>query len=1171
MRFDHLNLRAVGHFTDYELLFDQTKNFHLIYGPNEAGKSTTLRSITHFLFGFPGQTADSFLHSNNKLRIEGQLKKSNGDTLYFARRKGNKNTVLDGNDNPLNEELVNEFLNGISEKHFINMFALDHVRLREGGESLLQSGGNLGESLFSAASGISMLRKVFEDLEKKSGDIYKKRASTTKLNKLIKEEKDLLKEISEYQLKIQAWKELERAYNDGKKEIEDIIKLVRTLRTEQEKLQRVKVTLPKIAKLRDLATRLAELGSVPSLPDNIDVLRKESKQKLDLALKDKQRAEVECSEITNELEQVTIPEGLLEQATIIDALYREVQTYQNNIKQIPILEGERNQLEERVLSFLKEMDSLHSDIEKIDLYRLTAVKKETIRELIKMKPLLDQTLDKLGSEQNEIMDELLKKEVELAKLTELPDIDQLEEVIKTVRQAGPIEETLKALLIDKEQKEWQIKEEIRQLPLWDGTYKELIGLAIPSLTETVKKFEQERNELQHRIQKTKDLIKAQKEAIERHEERIRELESLAEIPSEDKLQKVRTIREEGWQLIRTKLQHGTIEESILNGQPIEIVYEDSVRNADQIADKMRIEAAKVGEKNKLLSDIESCNKKIDELEILDNHLEEELSSWETAWSELWRPSTINPLSPEEMREWLGKYDQIKLLVQEYKKTQANILDLESKTGQYKQALISALSQIVTVLEEKSLLELLSLAEKHQEKIRGDFYKRNNLETSLAESKRKMENISIKRSEVDVKLNNWKSEWAMAIQGTSISENTPTYVAEIVLGKYENGVLAYDELKRKEKEQQSLQTQISIFEERVNSTLHNVTLKFDEQNMELAVNQLNTALKKAQQDEATISNLNGQLKKRQSDLKMAINGIEQAESTLDGLFKQALCSNIEELEKLEKTFALKKEYESKIVDIEDELLQLGNGRLLQELIAESDIIDQDSIEIELEEIINELDSIERKRSELEQKHGVVKKEFEEKIQGNNTASVLAEQKKESLLAQLANLTDQYIQLKLASTLLQKGIEHYREQNQDPILKRASELFARLTLHSFAGLKVDYDEKDQPVLMGVRTNGDLVPIDGMSDGTTDQLYLSLRIASIEKYANENEPIPFIVDDILVHFDDTRSKETLRILLELSKKTQIIFFTHHARLVDIMNEMTLENEYQLTELKSDETVLV
>ena len=197
---------------------------------------------------------------------------------------------------------------------------------------------------------------------------------------------------------------------------------------------------------------------------------------------------------------------------------------------------------------------------------------------------------------------------------------------------------------------------------------------------------------------------------------------------------------------------------------------------------------------------------------------------------------------------------------------------------------------------------------------------------------------------------------------------------------------------------------------------------------------------------------------------------------------------------------------------------------------------------------------------------MKKKFKEIIRH----TVLAEQKKESLLAQLANLTEQYIQVKLAHVLLQKGIEHYRNQNQDPILKRASELFARLTLQSFIGLLVDYDEKDQPVLMGVRENGDKVPVEGMSDGTTDQLYLSLRVASIEKYVNENEPIPFIVDDILVHFDDIRSKETLKILLELSKHTQIIFFTHHARLMDLMKEIDTEQAYQLMEINQNATSL-
>jgi uncharacterized protein YhaN len=1174
MRFDYLNLRAVGHFTDYELKFDQMKNFHLIYGPNEAGKSTALRSITHFLYGFPTQTSDSFLHSNSKLRIEGQLKNSKGETFQFARRKGNKNTVLDENGNALNEDIVNNFINGISEKHFINMFALDHVRLREGGDSLLQSGGNLGESLFSAASGITVLRKVFEDLEKKSGEIYKKKASNPKLNKLLKDEKELLKQISEYQLKIQAWKELEAKYIEGKEEIENLIKQVRSLRSHQEKLQRIKLTLPKIAKLKDIQTKLAELGNVPNLAVNSEELRKVSEQKLENAKKDKKKAEEDVAELEKEVKAITIPEGLIEQETLIDALYRELQSYQNYVRQIPRLEGEKQQLHDRAISFLNEMNATQTDLENINLYRLSAEKKETIRALSKQKPLIDQAYETLLREQNDINEDLLNKKTELEKLSELPDIHELELVIDTVKRAGQIEVSLHSIIRECKSKEQIIKEEIASLPQWEGTYQDLMKLPVPGLSETVKKFELERKLLIQSLQKVQEQINIQKDAIDRHEERIRDLDSLAEIPSEDKLFKVRNRREQGWKLIRNKLQNQHLDgesEFFTNGQALESVYEDSVRDADTIADTMRLEAAKVGEKNKLLSDIENCNKKITELELEESDINKRFCKWEEAWLVLWKPTGIIPLTPEEMKEWLVKYGQIKVMIQEYSKGIETISDLEAKITQFSQALLSALAQYVSVTEDKSLEEMLSIAEKHQKKISFDINKRSNLEESMTEINSKLKSITTRINDQRLIINNWKNDWIMAIQGTSLSEQTPTSVAENLISKYETGVQAYDELIFKEKEKSTIQAHISIFEERVKGVLQHIDLNLVEQDIVVSVNLLNTALGQAKHDKGTITSIQAQLKKHQQNIKEAIAEISDAESTLKVLMNQADCTDIQELIEVEKTFAQKRLFEETIRTTEEELLQLGNGHSLQELIVEADHIEQDSIQVELDEIQHKLEEIEPIRSKLEQEHGVVKKEFEDKIQGASTASVLAEQKKESLLAQVANLTDQYIQLKLASTLLQKGIEHYRNQNQDPILKRASELFARLTLHSFTGLMVDFDEKDQPVLMGIRETGDKVPLNGMSDGTTDQLYLSLRVASIEKYSSDNEPIPFILDDILVHFDDIRSKETLKILLELSNQTQIIFFTHHARLVEIMQEIALEHQFQINELIQQESLLV
>jgi len=72
--------------------------------------------------------------------------------------------------------------------------------------------------------------------------------------------------------------------------------------------------------------------------------------------------------------------------------------------------------------------------------------------------------------------------------------------------------------------------------------------------------------------------------------------------------------------------------------------------------------------------------------------------------------------------------------------------------------------------------------------------------------------------------------------------------------------------------------------------------------------------------------------------------------------------------------------------------------------------------------------------------------------------------------------------------------------------------------------------------------------MSDGTCDQLYLALRLASLEMYVREHRPIPFIVDDILINFDDGRAIAALKALAQLARHTQVIFFTHHEHLLEV-----------------------
>ena len=72
--------------------------------------------------------------------------------------------------------------------------------------------------------------------------------------------------------------------------------------------------------------------------------------------------------------------------------------------------------------------------------------------------------------------------------------------------------------------------------------------------------------------------------------------------------------------------------------------------------------------------------------------------------------------------------------------------------------------------------------------------------------------------------------------------------------------------------------------------------------------------------------------------------------------------------------------------------------------------------------------------------------------------------------------------------------------------------------------------------------------MSTGTADQLYLALRVASVEDYLERANALPFVADDLFINFDDARAAAGFEVLGQLSTKTQILFFTHHQHLVEI-----------------------
>ena len=77
---------------------------------------------------------------------------------------------------------------------------------------------------------------------------------------------------------------------------------------------------------------------------------------------------------------------------------------------------------------------------------------------------------------------------------------------------------------------------------------------------------------------------------------------------------------------------------------------------------------------------------------------------------------------------------------------------------------------------------------------------------------------------------------------------------------------------------------------------------------------------------------------------------------------------------------------------------------------------------------------------------------------------------------------------------------------------------------------------------RTKGDAVARDAeyLSAGTLDLMYLAVRLAVCELALPEGEPCPLILDDALVNLDETRFKQAIELLKQISRKRQVILFS-------------------------------
>lgn len=144
-------------------------------------------------------------------------------------------------------------------------------------------------------------------------------------------------------------------------------------------------------------------------------------------------------------------------------------------------------------------------------------------------------------------------------------------------------------------------------------------------------------------------------------------------------------------------------------------------------------------------------------------------------------------------------------------------------------------------------------------------------------------------------------------------------------------------------------------------------------------------------------------------------------------------------------------------------------------------------------------------------------------------------------------ERYATLALAKALLEKNIEAFERENQPALVAEASRLFSQMT----GGRYVRIRATGRRELFVERKDGSRASPDELSTGTSEQLFFSLRLAYVSLYAERAEPLPVVLDDVLVNFDRERALATLRAIATVANRFQVLFFTCHDYLADLVSE--------------------
>lgn len=1153
MKFKHLDLSRFGHFTDQKLNFASGEtDFHIIYGPNEKGKSTIRDGVSDLLFGIGNKTKYNFIHENKQMRIGANLL-GNSSEFEFIRRKGAKDTIIhEGGEAILGgEEKLRAILGGIDREFFERMFCLDHETLERGGQAFLSDEGNAGDAIFSAGAGLNGLSEILTKLELSAGNLWGPRLKSERVYSkgefLFKEGKT---ELNEQLVSVSNWKKLKKEYEQVKQENISLEEKLALGSAELKKLSRIRRVFGLIHEKNTLRTNIEniEIKGLVQLPENsAELLEKaqkverENASEITLWEKEKEAFEVE-------LGTFKIDRNVIDNSPEIEALGTKQVEIRSAISDLPRREaeyaaGERDLKEwmssakfikmnaDDVLQFLPSLNGLN------ELRSLSQHYDEITNNIERSK----KTLQQLSSDHERLIDE---KEA----LPKIKDTTGLSAAIMAARGRIEILGDIKNIKANISEMEISVKRLVAEMQPTVGEIDQLVEYTPPSQIEIARfvdvknSFNQKKNDL------NRDFENAELERgdIEEAISRIRNIEN---IETQEELNKAREERNQIWSAVsREYIESDPISTSEMgkidpNAIGLKALYERSGEKADAIADNRFSHAEEAAKLSELERRLENGNLKTVRLKSNREDLDSDHKKQEADYLALWSGAPVAPRDPEVMLNW---YKARILIVERVDQISLANKYLEEKEAEEAE-LIESLHKHLGEKDVHGLRATLENAELIKSNMDTVTQELKAVNAGLLSTEERLKTVGFEIERYENELSAWKVDWAGNCKSIGISEpkkmNAVSNVLDMMSRIREKGK---DLLDLKINRIQKIQLDIAAYEKFAVGVLQKLAPDLVDHSLDEANAILAKRTSYAQAQLVSYEACHHRIQETNEKIRLSEEKKRNATLEIEHLFSMAESKSSEELRTAIETSDLYRAFMKKEEDVDIAIRKEGDGFPYETLKLECAVVDIDQIPGQAEQVERDNDHVRRQILDRAERYSEAHRAFSDV--GGDDRAAMAESKRQEGLTVMEEAAGQYIQTKLAAILLKWGLDRFREKNKAPMLKRAGEIFSQVTARSFDRLGIDYDSRDIAHIVGVRENGDKVNVGGMSAGSADQLYFSMRIAAIEDYLMKAEKLPFIADDLFINFDDARSLEGLKILEKLSASTQVLFFTHSEHLSEV-----------------------